>query len=331
MKTGTLIAYFIKRDEARKAFWILLRRGYRRAALIIRHADGGVRIWDPFPWRRSFWAALAFILFGALAAVASLSLQWQGLFPGGPGSALLLILAGGFIGILFSLTWVRRSRFGVERELLEDHARWLDAGETVLILQAPIETLAIPMAVLQKSGEIPPMIFVLHPKRESRARGDWSPGTPLNPAQLQEHARRLATDHRVDPKPLRNIRLLKRLERGREWIQQVCLDLSEASRLEQSVSPTTEWLLDNEYILESNCPRRSAEPAPAFLPAAAGACRANPTGDCRASTVWRENLPLTPTCAWIRRTSWPLLRPINPLSSYRLANSGPSPRCCAPC
>ena len=71
MKPGTLIAYFTKSDEARKAFRILLRRGYRRAALVIRHADGEVRIWDPFDWRRAFWAVLAFILFWVLSAAAS--------------------------------------------------------------------------------------------------------------------------------------------------------------------------------------------------------------------------------------------------------------------
>ncbi len=127
------------------------------------------------------------------------------------------------------------------------------------------------MTALLESGEIPPVIFVLHPRRESPVGEDWSLGTPLNPAQLQEHARRLATDHQVDPKPLRNIKLLKRLDRGLRWIQQACLDLSEASRLEQSVPPTAEWLLDNEYILESNArdvrlnlPRRFYRQLPAL-------------------------------------------------------------------
>jgi cyclic beta-1,2-glucan synthetase len=271
MKVGTLIAYFAKSDEARKAFRVLLRRGYRRAALVIRHADGEIRIRDPFGRYRAFWAILAFILFGALAWVTSMCLQWPVTISTGSGSTLLPALAGGFIGILLGLTWVRRSRFGVERGLLEEHVRWLDSGETVLILQAPIEALAIPMDALLKSGEIPPMVFVLHPRRESPVGKDWSPGTPLNPVQLQEHARRLATTHQVDPKPIRNIELLKRLDWGLEWIQQVCLDLSEATRLEQCVPPTTEWLLDNEYILESNArdvrlnlPRRFYRQLPAL-------------------------------------------------------------------
>ena len=252
MKTGILIAYFIKHDEARKSFRKLLRQGYRRIALGTRHADTEVRIWDSFLRQRLFWSVLAFILFGVLAAAASLVLQWTGSLSIEFGSSLLSGLIGGFIGTLITLTWVRRSRFGVERGLLEDHMRWLGSGETVLILQAPIETLPIPMAALLKTGEIPPMIFVLHPERKSLVGEAWSFETSLNPVQLQDHARRLATNHQLDSKPLRGIKLLKRLDVGLEWIQQVCQDLSEASRLEQSVPPITEWLLDNEYILESN-------------------------------------------------------------------------------
>lgn len=148
--------------------------------------------------------------------------------------------------------WRRMLGVTVDRNLLEDHARWLVPGESVLILQGPIESLQGPKSVLLESGEVPPAVFVLHPRRESPAHEGWSPEAPLNPAQLQEHARRLATQHQVDPEPLHNTALLKRLDRGRGWVQQVCLDLSEASRMQQSVPPTAEWLLDNEYILESN-------------------------------------------------------------------------------
>ena len=252
METGILIGYFAKRDEARGVFRELQRRGFRRAALVSKTADGDVHAWDPFLWRRAFGATMGFILFGLLAGVASISLQWPEPILSGVLSALIPILVGGFIGTLFSGVWIRRSRFGVERRLLEDHARRLVSEETVLILQAPIKTLRFPVAVLRETGEIPPPVFVLHPKRESLIGDVRSPGPPLSPAQIQEHAQRLAMDHQVDPNPQRNTELLKRLEQARQRVHQVCLDLSEASRLEQSVPPTAEWLLDNEYIIESN-------------------------------------------------------------------------------
>ena len=190
MKTGVLISYFAKQDEARVAFGKLQRKGFRRTAWVSKNAAGKVEI--------------------------------------------------------------RRPLFGVERRIIEDHARWLSADETALILRGPIETLSVPFDLLLESGEAPPAIFVLHPHREGPVGENESPvGTPFNSAQLQEHAERLATEHQIDPKPLRNTLLLKRLERRRRWIQQICLSLSEAGRLQQSVPPAAEWLLDNEYITES--------------------------------------------------------------------------------
>jgi cyclic beta-1,2-glucan synthetase len=249
---GILIGYFAKRDAARRALKELQRRGFRRVALASKTADGNIQTRDPFLWRWAFGVTTAFILFGVLAGVASLSLQWPEPILSGSLSALIPGLAGGFIGILFSVAWIRRSRFGVERRLLKDHARWLVSEETVLILQAPIETLRFPVMVLRESDEIPPAIFVLHPKREDLIGEVESLESPLSAAQIQEYAERLAKDHQVGPNLRRNIKLLKRLEQTRRWIHQVCLDLSEASRLGQSTPPTAEWLLDNEYIIESN-------------------------------------------------------------------------------
>ena len=271
METGILIGYFAQRAEARRAFRELQRRDFRRAALVGKTASGNIHTHDPFLWRRAVGTALAFILFGALAGAASMSLHWPESTPGGVPPALIPSLIGGFAGILFSAAWMRRSRYGVERRLLEDHARWLVSGETVLILQTPVETLRSPVAVLRASGEIPPAIFVLHPKRESLVGEVESLANPLSAAQIREHAERFAGDQRVDPHPRRNIELLKRLEQTRSWIHLACLDLSEASRLGQSTPPTAEWLLDNEYIIDSNTrealmnlPRRYYQELPAL-------------------------------------------------------------------
>ncbi|MFA5812133.1 MAG: glycosyl transferase, partial [bacterium] len=220
MKTGVLIGYFAKQDEARAAFIKLQRKGFRRAAWVSKSAAGKVETHGP----------------------------------------------------LLSVAWIWRSRFGALRRLLENHARWLSTGESVLILRGPIETLRVPFDLLLESGETPPALFVLHPHREGPVGENVSPGgTPFNPAQFQEHAERLATEHQVDPKPLRDTELLGRLDEGRRWVQQACLDLSEAGRLQQSVPPTAEWLLDNEYILEStardiqlNLPRHFYRQLPAL-------------------------------------------------------------------
>ena len=132
-----------------------------------------------------------------------------------------------------------------------DHARWLVSGESVLILQAPVESLQRPVALLRESSDIPPALFVMHPKRERRAEAR-GPEVKLSPAQILEHAQRHAREQQVDLRPQRTAELLKRLKQSRQWVRQVCADLTAASRLEQKATPAADWILDNEYILEGN-------------------------------------------------------------------------------
>ena len=249
MDAGVLIGYFGKREEARKALKGLRRKGYRRAAWMSKSADGDISRWDPFRWRLFLGAAVAFIGFGTTAFVLSFLLHWP---DPGAGSLPAIPVGAGMIGIALSVILIRRSRFGVDLRLLEDHSRWLVAGESVVILQAPLETLGIPTALLLESGEIPPALFILRPGGEGPGREDWNSGSPLTPSQLQEHARRLAASHQLATGPPRDVGLLKRIERDRRWIHRTCLVLTEASRLEEGVPPSAEWLLDNEYMLESN-------------------------------------------------------------------------------
>ena len=248
MDAGVLIGYFGKRDEARKALKELRRRGFRRAAWVSKSAEGYVHRWDPFRWRLVLAAVIAFILLAAIAAGVSVAFQW----PGGGSPTLAFIIGAGVTGAILCLTFIRRSKSGVELGLLEDHARWLVAGESALILQAPIETLGIPAGLLLESGEIPPALFVLRPTGDSPSGEGWSSGSPLTSSQLQEHAQRLAASHQLSVRPPQDSELLKRIERDRRWIHQACVVLTEAGRLEQGVPPSAEWLLDNEYILESN-------------------------------------------------------------------------------
>jgi cyclic beta-1,2-glucan synthetase len=244
MKAGILTAYFVRRDKAREALRELGRRGFRRAALIHKTADGRAHIIDPFLWRRALAVTLSAVLFGGLAGAAFLLSDWSW-----PGPT---ILAAAPLGALFGWVLMRRTRYGVERRLLADHSRWLATEETVLILQAPIDLMRLPVAVLRESGEIPPVVSVLNPKRVGLVEDTGSLGAPFSPAQIQEHARRLAVENKVDPEPRRDTRLLERLRQARRWIHLVCSDLSEAALLEQRSTPIAEWILDNEYIIEGN-------------------------------------------------------------------------------
>ena len=252
MGVGILIGYFAKQDEARRALRELVRHGFTRSALILKGLDGKVHISDPFFRRRTLWVTLVASLFGGIGGLAALLRQWPQVLPvRNIPFSLALILACAAIGALAVFLRLRRSRFGVESGVLRDHARWLVSGESVLILQADVESLQRSVALLRESCDIPPALFVMHPRydRRVRARG---PEVKLSQAQILVHAQRHAREQQVITTPQHTTDLLKRLKESRQWVRQVCKDLASANRLEQKASPAADWILDNEYILESN-------------------------------------------------------------------------------
>lgn len=252
MGLAILIGYFAKQDEACKALRELARQGFSRTALVHKGKDGVVHIADPFLWRRAPGVTIAACLSGGIAGIAALLLLWPKSLPvRNMSTPLTLILACATIGALAALLWLRRSRYGVEPGVVRDHARWLVSGESVLILQAPVESLQRPVAMLRESSDIPPALFVMHPRRERRAEARV-PAVKLSPTQILEHAQRHATEQQVELRPQHSAELLKRLKQSRQWVRQVCADLTSASRLEQKATPAADWILDNEYILEGN-------------------------------------------------------------------------------
>lgn len=248
MSLATLIAYFSNQDEARQALRRLALQGYRRTALVHKELNGAVLNRAPFLWRRALRMALVASLCGGGTAIAQRLYHWPQPLSS-PGLAASLAL--GAAGALAAQLWLRRSRYVVDPQALRDHARRLLPGETVLVLQAPVETLPLPMALLRDESDPPPALFIMHPRRERRAQSRL-PGIKLSPAQIQEHAERHAREQQVDRSPGRGAELLKRLRQSRHWVRQACADLSSASCLEQKGTPAADWILDNEYLLEGN-------------------------------------------------------------------------------
>ena len=252
IRQAVLVGYFAKKDEAQKAIHELAQRGFRRTALIQKGTEGDVHIKDPFLQRRALRLTLAAILSGGGGGVASLCLHWSlSLSFWNIPTALMMTLVCAGIGGLVASVLFRRSGFGVEQREIRNHARWLMPDEFALILQAPLDSLQLPVALLREGGDIHPALFVMHPRHERRAEARGA-AVKLSPAQVLEHSRRHAAEQQVDPEPQHTVELLNRLRGSRKWIRQVCGDLTAASRLEQKATPAADWILDNEYILEGN-------------------------------------------------------------------------------
>ncbi len=252
MGLAVLVGYFAREDEARKSLRELTRQGVSRIVMIHKGMDGEVHGVDPFRLRRVLGMLLGALLAGAGAGLVVLLRHWLQLPPAWSlVPVLVLILATAAIGALAALLWWRYARLGVEPGVVRDHTRLLMPGESVLILQASVELLHHSMALLREGGDVPPALFVMHPKGERRAEVR-SLEIKLSPAQILEHAQRHAGEQQVDREPHRTTELLKRLKQSRRWVRQVCADLNAASRLEQKATPAADWILDNEYILEGN-------------------------------------------------------------------------------
>jgi cyclic beta-1,2-glucan synthetase len=247
-----LASYFLKIEEANKALWELEKKGFTRTAVLHRESDGTVRVKDTFVQLRILLVVLFFLLYAALAAEARFFLAYLAILPASSYPFWIPLLAGGILGAVVGLIFYRRSQYGIDRRVLAGHALWLLNEESVLILQAPLHSFQNPQTIIRESGGVEPAMFLLYPYQAEKLAEEPEASALLPQAQLQQYARRLAQDHRLLAKPIRSDKLLRRVIRGAGTIHQICLELSDANRLEQPTTASAEWILDNEYIIESN-------------------------------------------------------------------------------
>ncbi len=246
--SGILLGYFAKPAEAVDALGKLKRRGFHRIAVLSRTSGGDVHTRDLFLRNRRITALAAALACGLLCAGASVIMGWS--MPG--LGAFGTPAAGTAAGLLLGWVSRRRSRLGVGKKVLQESARWLVSDETAIIIQAKVDSLQRAVSVLRAGGDTPPAVFILQARAESAPPEVRKPGVPLSPEQIREHAARLAVEHRIQSRQGKAAELLARIHSTRRRIRGVCAELSQAARLEQGTPPTAEWILDNEYVIESN-------------------------------------------------------------------------------
>jgi cyclic beta-1,2-glucan synthetase len=207
---------------------------------------------NPLLWQRIFLLPLYALICATVVALSALLLHLPGRFSlfavGVPLSYLLATFCVTLPGLLIWRYCSTRLMIG---SVVRTHAKWLIPGETVLIIQAPVEALQRPMELLRESCDPPPALFILHPQRERRTEVRSQASTCV-PTQMVEHAVRHAMEQRLEPQSRHSTELLSRLKKSRQWVRQVYADLAAASRMEQKATPVADWILDNEYILEWN-------------------------------------------------------------------------------
>ncbi|MCX6356791.1 MAG: glycosyl transferase, partial [Candidatus Aureabacteria bacterium] len=241
-----LLSFYLNDKDAGEALRQLRHKRFRRSVSIHKSAEGRIRIDGSSLRHGVFWGIVSGLLCGALAGIGMVRLPE--LFSGVAGYSVLSMpfLAGGLIG-WFS---IRRFGFSVDEKLVENHARWLMADETVVIVHDSPEAVSRAISILRGIGESSPAIFTIRERPAGAVDSEPVHGEPLAAAQLQRYARRLASTHRVKADIGREEPLLQQLDLCEEVIERVRQELAEASRMEQTISATAEWILDNAYVIQ---------------------------------------------------------------------------------
>jgi len=139
---------------------------------------------------------------------------------------------------------------GFRRSHLREHARFLVTSENMIFLEAAFSSLEGVLPMLRRIGETQPSLFTFHPERRHRVKDDQTRQSSLASEQFRQHARELATRHRTRKVRNKDESLLKRLDRCERVIQEVRRGLEDVSKLDQRISTSAEWILDNAYIVQ---------------------------------------------------------------------------------
>jgi cyclic beta-1,2-glucan synthetase len=193
---------------------------------------------------------------GFIISTASVTLSIIGILPKLTSLTIwnhfaITIIGFGFGAVIGAFTSARLFPV-VSRGVIERQASWLRGEESLLILQAPIRSLSRAVITLRDLIETEISIFALHPQREFPEPPELRDLAAMTLLQIKTHASRLAQEHQVDFQGGSSRVLLEQLENSRQTIHTICSDLTESVRLEQSMSPVAEWILDNEYLIESH-------------------------------------------------------------------------------
>ena len=251
LQQSSILAFFGDAQGARAAFESVSRAGFRQSVLVSKVLDGGdakkaaasfkvTRPTSVAPLAAGVGAALGF----GLAQVVPVSRSAK------PALGGALAALGGGVGWLAGSAWQN----GLPEALVEENKTFLAAGESLVIVRAKSGAdLRAAMELLRGEGEGGPVIFLERgdahrfDTRKSPLRRDV-----LSSDGLRELAQNLGEKHKAAAPPSSlsaNAFLLGRLKQNGRIIARVAQGLGEAARLGQPVSLSTEWLLDNNYIV----------------------------------------------------------------------------------
>ena len=243
-----LISFFNSRYDAVASCRQLRQKKIRRYATIHKARDGHIAI-ENTQLRRFIWGGAGLgLLSGSIAWLAAsvLKVPLAGLL--GPIFLVLAVLVGagiirlavGFLGL------------SVDKRVIRKQLCRIVPGETVVILQPSAALVGQAIKALRQGAEAEPAVFILHAQqagfRDINKKGSGSENVNL-PNQREGHFR--ITKDFTAAEPGSRTPLLRILDQAQLAIGEAQRELTEASRLEQRISQSAEWILDNAHIVQA--------------------------------------------------------------------------------
>ena len=266
MTHGSILAFFGDASAAQAAYGNLQRQGYTQIALITRPAGeretdknnvSQPRVVRPKAPRILGAGIGASTGAGIATAVGRLVEAPRVIQPAFPIAGALV---GGGIGYVLSGQGPAR----LPDATLKRYRNSVMGGETLVIVRAPSNQLKDALAILRE-GEGGPAVFL---ERNAPDPFDLTKAPlrrdVLNADQLRELATELGARH-AKTQPCDGKFLLTRLRENRAIIARVAAGLTEAARLDQAVSLSAEWLLDNNYVVQGQIKDVERNLTPKFL------------------------------------------------------------------
>ncbi|TAK33170.1 MAG: DUF3131 domain-containing protein [Chloroflexota bacterium] len=234
------------RESGRLALRSMRRSGFRRAAAITSLPGGRVFVEDGRLLR--YWGVLT----GGLTALATAvgyfllaaptrlgAIEWT--------TVAILTMVGVLMGWLIS-RWVGR---GMRGPILERYRRWVTAGETLVIAEAEVQKARTALALLRQTEDDRPATFIIRPHRAIPDRvAEFQRRERFSSERLNLYAATLAKQHAGALRARRSRPLWDRVRDCERIVDAITMDLAQAVQLEQSISISAEWLLDNAYVIQ---------------------------------------------------------------------------------
>lgn len=250
-----VVGFYSEKSQADRVLARIRKDRFYRSALVSVSDEGKQRV-ERDPYVVFLFAALLVLLFLAIPLFS----------PAVPyAHAVILSVVAVFATILLSPVL----GLSLSRDLVAEYGARVLPGETMVIVQCEKLDTRYVVHLLQAGSAGKAAVFVIRPYLKERWRHLRQTRELLSAQQLRAYANACAASHVPGAlsKPRRSV--LYYLRRWESIIEEARGDLAEAVELDQSITPSAEWLLDNSYIIQNhiqeirrNLPRRYYEILP---------------------------------------------------------------------